>query len=371
MTRFGVEEEFQLLDEDTLVPVPLGSAARSALPSGAGEVSKEFLTSQIEFSTSPSETLQDAAAELLAFRFALGAFAREHRAVALGTGAPFGAGPAESVSPSERYETVARWLGHIVDGHHVNGLHVHVELPDDDDARVRALNAIRPWMPTLLALSGNSPFADARDTGHDSWRTIVMRRLPLAGAPPRFRDIDHYRSTVDDLVSRRVIPDAASVSWAARISDSYPTVELRIFDAQLDVEDSLLLAALTRALIDTAPPEARAQDGDEIQSSLWAAASRGLDATIQHPQTNEPLAARDAVELLHRAVAPALQASGDLDFATAGLERLLRFGTGAARQRAAYAADGISGLRSLSEGAKPRMVTETGEPEGFPSQATA
>ena len=294
MARFGIEEEFQLLDEDTLVPVPLGSAARAVLPGGAGEVKKEFLTSQVEFSTSPVGTLAAAREELKAFRRELASFARDHGAVAIGSGTPFGVGPEASVVESERYDTVADWLGHIVDSHHVDALHLHVEVPDEED-RVRALNAVRPWMPTLLAVSGNSPFADGHDTGHDSWRTVIMRRLPLSGCPPQFRDMHHYRTEVDRLIAQHVIPDVGSVCWAARLS----------------------------------------------------AARHGMEATLVHPSNGELVAARDAVGLLVETIAPALKASGDLAFVEDALARVLQTGTGAQRQRAAYAEGGIEALRAL------------------------
>lgn len=346
MTRFGIEEEFQLLDEETLVPVPLGSAAYAALPSGAGAVAEEFLTSQVEFATSPVATIAHAADELHAFRQALSVFAHRHRAVVIGSGTPFGRGPEASVSPSERYGTLAHWLGHIVDSHHADGLHVHVEVPDDE-ARVRALNAVRPWMPTLLALSGNSPYADGHDTGHHSWRSIIMRRFPLAGCPPCFHDVDDYRTAVDRLVAQRVIPDVASVSWALRISDTYPTVELRLFDAQLTVDDGLLLAALSRALVASAPTDSPAQDTDTVQFSMWAASREGLDATLVHPETDELVSARDVVALLLQTLAPVLEESGDLAFVQEHLARILRSGTGAERQRAAFAENGVAGLRGL------------------------
>lgn len=316
MTRFGIEEEFQLLDEDTLVPVPLGSSARAVLPSGAGTVTKEFLTSQVEFSTSPVRTLEAAENQLTAFRGALHAFAGRNQAVAAASGTPFGVGPAASVSESERYGTIARWLGHIADGHHANALHVHIEVPDADD-RVRALNAVRPWMPTLLALSGNSPFADGRDTGHETWRTVLMRRFPLAGCPPHFDGIGHYRAAVNRLVAQRIIPDIASVCWSARLSETYPTVELRVFDAQLTIEDTLFFAALGRALVETAL----------------------VDGTL--------IPARDSARLLLRTVTPALTDSGDVEFVVGHLDRILHAGTGAQRQRAAYEKGGLRGLREL------------------------
>lgn len=372
MTRFGIEEEFALLDEETLVPVPLGSAAMDALTGGAGTVASgnsvqeksagtvkaEFLASQLEFATSPMHTLAEAGRQLRQCRLTLAEFARQRSSVAVGTGTPFGVGPTGSVTASERYGTIAHWLGRISETHHVNGMHVHVEIPDAE-ARVRALNAVRPWLPVLLALSANSPFADACDTGHASWRSIIMRRLPLFGSPPHFVDADHYQATVDRLVRGHVIPDAASVAWVARVSARYPTLELRVFDAQLTADDTLLLAALCRALVvtasaDTAPSDAAPSDSrgpvhdtDDIQTSLWSAARWGMDATLAHPTTGEPVAATLTLQLLLRALTPALAESDDLAFVEEHISRILREGNGAERQRAAYRDSGVPGLRAL------------------------
>ena len=357
MTRFGVEEEFALLDEETLIPVPLGGAAINALSGGtgahmSGTVKKEFLTSQVEFATSPVPTLAEAEKQLQPCRRSLSEFARQHGAVAVGMGTPFGIAPVGTVTRSERYGQIAHWLGRISDTHHVNGLHVHVEMPDDE-ARVRAMNGVRPWLPVLLALSANSPFAEACDTGHDSWRSIVMRRLPLFGSPPHFADADHYHSTVDRLIDAHVIPDVASVAWVARVSARYPTLELRVFDAQLSTADTLLLAALCRALIVTPPVSARVHDTDVVQTLLWSAARWGMDAVLVHPVSGEPIDARSAIELLLRVITPALEESGDLAFVNEHLARVLREGNGAQRQRTAHRSSGLAGLRALVSAPQP------------------
>ncbi|WP_144793940.1 YbdK family carboxylate-amine ligase [Microbacterium paludicola] len=359
MTRFGMEEEFQLLDEDTLIPIPLGAAACAALPGGMGRVTTEFLTSQVEFSTSPAATLADAAVEIGAMRTDLQAFAQLHRSVAAATGTPFGPGPAASVVSTARYAAIAGWLGHIVDGHHVNGLHLHVEIIDVEE-RVRALNAVRPWLATLLALSGNSPFADGQDTGHHSWRTILLRRLPLAGCPPHFHDSTHYHQVIGALVEQDILPDVASVSWAARMSDLYPTLELRIFDAQLTAEDALLCAAIGRALALSAPP-AGVLDDAALQASVWAAARSGLDATLLHPDSGEPAPARAMVGLLRERITAALEENGDAAFVEEGLDRVLREGTGASRQRAAYAEGGTAALGALYRSASGGEAHDAGD----------
>lgn len=349
MTHFGVEEEFFFLNRSTLAPVSLGSSARESVAGEnlPGAVSAEFLTCQIEHATSPVSSIAEARAQLDSFRGHLTRFAKESALLGAGMGTPFGTATS-TVVDSARYRTIARWLGDIVGEHQVNGLHVHVEIPDADD-RVRALNALRPWLPVLLSLSTNSPFWRGHDTGFGSWRTILLRRLPTIGSPPPFRDADDYRACVNRLIELGAAPDAASLAWLARVSERFPTVEVRVFDAQLTAEDALLLAALTRALLTSAITPRTHMETDAIDTSLWMAAREGLDARLLDPMTGGVSDARSVVQLMLRMLAPALQATNDLDFVTDRLARLLTDGTGADRQRRAFARDGITGLRALLE----------------------
>lgn len=345
---FGVEEEFFFLDRSTLAPVSLGSSARESVvgESLPGTVCAEFLTCQIEHATSPVVSVAEAREQLDSFRAHLARYAEHNTILGAGMGTPFGTASSSIVSDSGRYRTIARWLGDIVGEHQVNGLHVHVEIPDADD-RVHALNAVRPWLPVLLALSTNSPFWHGRDTGYCSWRTILLRRFPTIGSPPPFRDADDYRAGVNRLVELGAAPDAASLAWLARISERFPTVEVRVFDAQLTAEDALLMAALTRALLTSAIAPQNDIDTDAVDTSLWMAAREGLDGRLLHPLTGGVSETRSLVQLMLRMLTPALQATGDLDFVADRLARLLADGTGADRQRRAFARDGINGLRSL------------------------
>lgn len=347
MTYFGIEEEHFLLDRKTLAPVPLGPPAREVMARGSlpGTVAAEFLTCQLEYATSPVQTLADARTELDDARTALARFADDNDCISASSGTPFGRGAQATTSPSTRYATIKSWLGDIAGDHQVNGMHVHVEFRDAEE-RIRALNALRPWLPVLLALSANSPYWHERDTNFRSWRSILLRRFPTTGTPPPFRDAGHYEETVHRLIASGGAPDAASLSWMARLSERFPTVEVRVFDTQLTVDDALLLAALTRALLTSTPPS-MAIETDTIDTSLWIAAREGLDGQLTHPVSGEIADARTLARLLLRMVTPALQSSGDLEFVEDRLTRTLRDGTGADRQRAAYDVNGIDGLRSL------------------------
>jgi carboxylate-amine ligase len=348
MARFGIEEEFILLDGGSLVPTAIDPEARRRMETSptAGQVTPEYLTCQVESATDPSISRVEALAQLRGLRGAIASHAASRGAVVASTGTPFATTGTVEVSASPHYDRVAALLSHITRGHEVNGLHVHVEVPEEDE-RVRVLNRLRGWLPLLLALSGNSPFADGLDSGFDSWRSILIRRLPSSWCPPLFRDIDDYRAHIDQLVALGAIGEPASLSWAVRISERFPTVEVRVFDAQLDPEDSVLAAALVRAIALTDEPSWSDVDLDAVDGSLWTAARHGMSARILHPASDEVADAATAATRLLDAIGPALDASDDRAFVEERLARIRSDGTGAERQRRAFARAGVDGLREL------------------------
>ncbi|KQR47939.1 hypothetical protein ASF87_03050 [Microbacterium sp. Leaf161] len=348
MARFGVEEEFVLLDEQTLVPAAMSAATRERIPEDAAAgLTPEYLTCQLESATSPATTRADAEAQLRRTRSLIGTYAADQGAVFASIGTPFISPKRLTVVSSPHYDAVDAQLVEITREHEVNGLHVHVEVVDDEE-RVRVLNRVRPWLPVLLALTGNAPFAHGRDSGFASWRSILIRRLPSSWSPPHFRDLADYRAHVEQLVAMKAIADAGSLSWAIRLSERFPTVEVRVFDAQLTVDDTLLAVALTRALmVSDAIDDAPEIGVDAIDASLWTAARFGTEARLVDP-ANGGIAsfwnvARDLLDRLR----PALARLGDEDFVAEGIARIRTDGTGAERQRRAYAEHGTAGLRDL------------------------
>lgn len=350
MTRFGIEEEFVLLDRDALVPLSMSSATRAIVTGrqAVGRVTTEYLTSQLETATEPLDDRADAEAQVRELRGFVAALAHEQGAIAAATGSPFTATRSPSISPSAHYDDVSSRLAHLTRDHEVNGLHVHVEVTDEEE-RVRALNRLRGWLPALLALTVNSPFANGVDAGFASWRSMLIRRLPSSWCPPRFHDRDDYTAHVQQLLALGTIGEATSLSWAIRISERYPTVEVRVFDTQLEPADSVLAALICRALVLSDDSSLSGDNIDGIDASLWTAARSGMDARIVDPTTGEVNDAWSVVERMLAAVAPALREFGDDDFVAAGIERLRTDGTGAVRQRRAFEAEGTRGLTRLFE----------------------
>ncbi|MBS0024141.1 carboxylate-amine ligase [Microbacterium paraoxydans] len=348
MARFGIEEEFLLVDEESLVPVALAAGVLEQIAGRmtSGRVTTEYLASQLECVTEPLRTADEAVRQLTGLRALIAVPMREKRALAAPTGAPYATLRAPRLSPSAHYDDVAQRLAHLTREHEVNGIHVHVELADEEE-RVRALNRLRAWLPLLLALSSNSPFAAGLDTGFASWRSVLIRRLPSSWCPPRFHDLDDYRARVSHLLDLGTIGEASSLSWAVRLSERYPTVEARVADTQLTPDDAVLSALLTRAVALASEQRLLVDDSATIDASLWTAARSGMAARLVDPFTGEAAPAWTVAERLLADIAPVLDDLGDRDRVTAELERLRMDGTGAARQRAAHDRGGVPVLRDL------------------------
>ncbi len=342
---FGVEEEFFLLHPDGTVADVAPQLLRTL--AGNSHVQAEWMRYQVESASTVCVRLPDLAEALVTERSALAAAARLQGAHLVATGsAPLPVPGASSVSEGERYRKLVDDFPGISGEEVACACQVHVGVPSRDQG-VAVLNRIRGWLPVLLALSANSPFWAGRDSGWESYRYIVATSWPTAIPPPLCRDAAEY----DDRLARHLADgealDVAGVYWFARLSARYPTVEIRVADTCLAVDDAVLLAGLCRAFVATALADEAAGRpyaplADELLSASVAAAARsGLGAAVIDPRTGRPASARTLVPRMVAAVAPALEAVGDGPSVTALLDRRLRRGSGAATQRELRRSRGI------------------------------
>ncbi|GAA3382506.1 hypothetical protein GCM10017750_49050 [Streptomyces racemochromogenes] len=239
----------------------------------------------------------------------------------------------------------------LVDEQLICGMHVHVGIPDRETA-VAVLNRLRVWLPTLLAMSANGPLWDGRDTGFASWRTIIFGRWPVSGPPPHFAGFADYDARADALVESGLIPDRGQLYWQARLSDRYPTIEVRCCDVQLEADDAVMLAGVVRGLAATALAEEEAGTAlapcppEILQAATWHAARHGMSGTLMDPE-GRLRSSGDVLCALLRHIGPALEENGDFREVSSLVHRLLRNGTSADRQRRALAGAGRPGLADL------------------------
>ncbi|GAA1499267.1 carboxylate-amine ligase [Paeniglutamicibacter kerguelensis] len=347
MSTFGIEEEFFLLHPQTGLPAVPDAAASAALMSihaGGNTTQSELLACQVETATPICVDGLAALASLREYRKELARTVQGLNLLPVSMGTiPMVPAGAAKIADQERYRRMHEFLPGISGDQYVSGLHVHVSVPDPD-AGVVALNGLRPWLPLLMALGSNSPFWRGADTGFASWRSIHYRRWSVQGIQPHFADARDYQRRLATLLASDVVLDQGHIGWAARLSSRYPTVEIRIADAQLRSEDSVLLALMVRALVDTCLHDTSATDHllpEVLDLAFWQAAKHGMKGNQVAPETGQATSTEKQLAALLDHIRDALAANGDSDFVLSGLERLARGGNGAQRQRDSYARGGL------------------------------
>jgi len=349
----GVEEEFLLVDAATAYAAARTDELAVALADDVRDrLRHEFHASQVELATSVRTDLGELRAEIGDLRRAALTAAATIGAQLLAVGTAVVDGPRPPVTDDPRYARMADRFGAIADTPGLCGSHVHVGVPDAETA-VQVCNHLRPWLPTLQAMTANSPFSDGRDTGHASWRSVLWARWPSTGPTPYFRDHADYRRTVEQMIATGVMMDEGMVYWYARPSATYPTVEVRVGDVCPTPADTTLVAALIRGLVATILADVRdGRPAPEVPDGLlaaahWRAAHDGLEGDGVDPVSGLVLPAWELVGRLVARVGPALAAHGDTATVDALLALMRERGSGAARQRRARQAGGLRAVLAL------------------------
>jgi carboxylate-amine ligase len=336
----GVEEEYLVVDAVTGELCPRGGGLLEAARSDLGpKVQAEMSLAQIEVGSAVCTSLDEVAEELTGLRSVLGGAAAGHGVAIAATGThPDASWAEQAITPQPRYLELEREYQQLAREQLVCGCHVHVGVDDPDDA-VRAMDRVRPWVPTLLALSANSPFWQGADTGYASYRTQVFDRWPTAGPAPLCGDRAGYEQVVAELTDVGMIADASYLYWHVRPSHRYSTLELRVADVSLDVDGPVMLAGLFRSLVHAALTDGPGVDdppGDEVlRAATWRASRSGLDGPLIDPIAREEVPAPELVRRLLAHVAPAAAELGDLPRLEELVGAVLRKGNGAQRQRRA------------------------------------
>ena len=319
--KFGIEEEYFLVDAETKsvarqMPETFLEAAKKAT---GGQVTGEFLQSQIEAMTVPHSDVGQARAELRHLRQTVASVAAEHGLAILAAGThPTAFWTAGRQSEGERYDTVMDDLQMIGQRNMLCGLHVHVELPDPDD-RVDVMTRMLPYLPLFIALATSSPFWQSRPTGLKGYRLAAYDELPRTGVPELFRKREDYEAYIEALTRAGVIEDSSYVWWVLRPSLKHPTLELRAPDSCTRVEDSLAIASLYRAMARQLfrNPwlnwDMTAIDRAIVVENKWRAQRYGIKGTFANSAGNGAVSVADLLEQAIELVREDAEALGCLD----------------------------------------------------------
>jgi glutamate---cysteine ligase / carboxylate-amine ligase len=332
----GVEEEFLVVDGETGVLRPDGPALLPAARAQVGQdVHPELHGSQLEVNTAVGESLAAVRRDVERLRRGLAEVVADRgcRLAATGTH-PFSAWT-EDPDVHPKYEVVEEEYQQLAREQIICGVHVHVGI-EDPELAITVVNGVGPWLSPIVALAANSPFWGGRDTGYASYRTEQWRRWPMAGTPAPFVDRADYEGLVETLFRTGSIDDHARIYWDVRPSAKFPTVEFRVADVGLTVDDTMMVAGLVRGLAATVACEARPAHRvrpELLRAATWRATRSGIGGDLVDAEAGESAPARDLVGRFLDRLRPALVDLGDWDEVSDLVGRVLAGGTGADRQR--------------------------------------
>ena len=315
----AVEEEFALLDPGTLDLVnrfeelQLAAQGTELEPNLVGEL----IASEVEVRTGRCESFAEAAARLGERRVDLRRLAEGLgiRLSAVGTH-PWSPWQEQRIIDTPHYRRNDEILRYVVWRNNTFGLHVHVGVHGPDRA-IRVCSALRAYLPELLALSASSPFVEGVFTHLHSARTEIFTRMfPRCGIPDSLAGWQDWERYVRFLYETRSISEHTQIWWSVRPHLAFPTVEIRICDAQPDLGEARSLAALCYALTARV---ARALDEGEtlpdlpnrlLEENLWRAIRWGLSGELIDFARGEVVPARSRLEHLLEWVRPVAEELG-------------------------------------------------------------
>ena len=247
----GIEEEYQTIDPATRdlrshIHAEIVSKGRTLL----GEIVKpEMHQSVVEIGTSVCRNIKEAKEEIRSIRRNIITLARENNLrLAAGGTHPFAQWREQEIYPDERYHTIVEDMKMVARANLIFGLHVHIGIEDHETA-IHIMNGARYFLPHILALSANSPFWLGMDTGLRSYRCKVFDKFPRTQIPDLYQSWSEFENFVALLIKTKCIDNAKKIWWDIRPHPHFPTLEFRICDIPMRVDETIAIAALCQAII--------------------------------------------------------------------------------------------------------------------------
>src|SRR5881409_3979175 len=338
----GIEEEFAIIDPETR---ELRSHIQEILEHGKvilkEQIKPEVHQSVVELGTEICQSIVDARAHVISLRSELASLAARGglKIASVGTH-PFSHWRDQLITEGERYAQILKDMQSLARANLIFGLHVHVGIPNRE-AAINVMNQTRYFLPHIYALSVNSPFWVGQDTGLKGYRLKVFERFPRTGIPDSFESLSEYEDFCKLLVKTGCIDNPKKIWWDIRLHPFFDTLEVRVCDAQSRVDDTLAIAALLQAVIAKLFKLIRQNTTFRVyrrrllDENRWRAARYGIDGKLIDFGKESEVGTRSLLNELLEFVATEVN-EFDTHHEMAHIERIMRDGTGADRQLAAY-----------------------------------
>jgi carboxylate-amine ligase len=343
----GIEEEYQTIDPRTRdlrshIQAEIVQKGKTLL---AERVKPEMHQSVIEIGTGVCRNIKEAKEEIRSIRRQMITLAKENglRLAAAGTH-PFAQWRDQEIYPDDRYRMIVEDMKMVARANLIFGLHVHIGIEDKETA-IHIMNGARYFLPHLLALSTNSPFWLGMDTGLRSYRCKVFDKFPRTNIPDLYSSWSEFENYVNLLIKTKCIDDAKRIWWDIRPHPHFPTLEFRVCDIPMRVDETIAIAALCQAIIAklyrlheqnlTFRHYSRAL----IMENKWRAARYGLDGKLIDFGKQTEVPERELINEILEFVSDVTGELGSSD-EVGYISRILEEGSGADRQLRVFAETG-------------------------------
>jgi carboxylate-amine ligase len=339
----GIEEEYQTVDPETRdlrshIHAEIIEKGRLILQE---RVKSEMHQSVVEVGTSVCKNIKDAKDELKKLRRDMIRLAREN-GLRLASAAthPFADWRLQELTPDERYKNIVQDMQLVARANLIFGLHVHVGVEDRETA-IQLMNHARYFLPHLLALSSNSPFWLGMDTGLKSYRCKVFDKFPRTNMPDYFPSWGEYENYIKLLIKTNCIDNAKKIWWDIRPHPFFNTLEFRVCDLPMRVEETIAIAALIQATVAKLYKLYSANQGFRLyrrsllMENKWRAARYGIEGKLidfgKQIEVPERVLIEEYLEFVDE-VLDELDSRQEVEY----IREIMKMGTGADRQLKVY-----------------------------------
>jgi carboxylate-amine ligase len=338
----GIEEEFQIIDPETR---ELRSHIQQILEDGKSILKEsakpEMHQSVVEMGTGVCGDVKQARKEVNELRKNLTGLAdsKKLKIAAAGTH-PFSDWKTQEITDNPRYHNIVTDMQQVARANLIFGLHVHIGV-DDRETAMHIMNAARYFLPHIFALSTNSPFWVGRNTGFKSYRSKIFDRFPRTGIPDHFTSLSEYDNYIKLLIKTNCIDDAKKIWWDIRAHPYFETLEFRICDIPMRIDETIALTALCQAVVAKLYKLIKQNLGFRLYRRLlinenkWRAARYGISGKLIDFGKKEEIEAKILIGELLEFVDDVLDDLGSREEINY-IYKILENGTGADRQLAVW-----------------------------------
>lgn len=338
----GIEEEFQIIDPETR---QLRSHMHQIVEGGKTvlkeQVKAEMHQSVVEVGTNICSNVAEARKEVVYLRKMVAELAaRQGLKIAASGTHPFSLWQDQLITDNPRYHEIVNEMQDAARSNLIFGLHVHIGIENREQG-IKLMNSARYFLPHIFALSTNSPFWQGRNTGFKSYRVKIFDKFPRTGIPDFFSSTEEYDRYINLLIKTNCIDNGRKVWYDLRVHPFYNTIEFRICDVPMRVDETIALAALMQAVIAKLVKlmeqnlDFRQYGRALINENKWRAARYGIEGKLIDFGKEKEIPVKDLTnELLEFVddVVDELGSRNELNY----IHTILKEGTGADRQLAVF-----------------------------------